>query len=495
MSPVLKKRVVQFFWAVPLLFYLITMAKTIGYVDAALILNNAHKLSISAWVNNHNLFSVLGWLWMKIIPVGSEFFRINLLSAIFGTFTVYFIFLTCLGYIRTLWISVLTAVALMTSHSLWWHSTMLEVYSLNTLLIALILYAVMKYFEHHHKIWIYASLFFWGLGISNHVLMGLLAPAFMVLLIIERKNLSLADITISLCALALGLSVFLWACTKSYLYHHSVLKVVDLLTGSEFRSLMFSSTPKLFWRLNYLLLLIYQYPSVIAFFLFYGTVFLFVQPRKLDLFVIAALVPQIIWSANYFVWDMYAFSLPVYMLLSLAICKGIHLFRQKRILILICCISMVIPVFLYNNIDKIPPVRNFVGRYPMIEMVKGSFDPVRYFLNPEKSRFNSVDRYVQDLFNTLPKNASYFDSAYDYPILFYYQQIREQRPDLYCPVIFAFWIAEEEKTSVAGQINAKIRLKEPVYLSSFVYTLLEPKLQSQRIDRIVIQDHTIYRLR
>ena len=220
MRKLTEKRIRQLFWVIPLAFYISTMAKTMGYVDASLILNNAYELQISAWVNNHNLFSLHGWICIRIFAVGSEFVRINLLAAAFGAFTVYFIFLTCFEYTKKISISLITAIALMLSHSLWWHSNMIEVYTLNTFLIALILYSVLKYFRTSEKKWIFASMFFWGLGISNHILMSLFVIAFIVLLIIKRKSYSIWDVAKGVAFLILGLSLFLFACLKSYLSYH-----------------------------------------------------------------------------------------------------------------------------------------------------------------------------------------------------------------------------------------------------------------------------------
>ena len=62
------KGLLQLFWILPLVVYGATMARTVGYVDAALVLNNAYFLEIHAWVNNHNLFSILGWLWIRLLP-------------------------------------------------------------------------------------------------------------------------------------------------------------------------------------------------------------------------------------------------------------------------------------------------------------------------------------------------------------------------------------------------------------------------------------------
>lgn len=490
----LKKRIVRFFWLIPLVFYVVTMAKTIGYVDAALILRNSYQLEISAWVNNHNLFSILGWLWMKIFPLGTEFFRLNLLSSIFGAFTVYFIFLTCYEYSKNLFTGIVSSLALMISHSLWWHSTMLEVYTLNTLLISLILYTLIKYFNTAGKKWIYASFIFWGLGISNHVLMGLFFPAFVLLLITERKNLSVFDIVIGFLFFTAGLSVFIVAFFTSLVKYGSLFSVIDLMTGMKFRSLMFSSGPSLFWLINYIFLLMYQYPSIILFFLFYGLLMLFRQRLKFDLFIIAALVPFIVWSSNYFVWDMYAFALPVYVLLSIAVCKGLNLLKKNRRLIMVSCVSMLLPFFLYMNINKIPEVRCFTNRYPMVEMVADSFDPAGYFLNPIKFGFNAVERYKKALFERLPEGSAYYDNVYCFPVHYYYQEIRKERPDLECPIVFPFWVTEDETVWLSARIDAKIDNKQPVYVSGFVFNRLKSELRHNEIERISFDGNEIFRL-
>ncbi len=494
MRKLTEKRIRQLFWVIPLAFYISTMAKTMGYVDASLILNNAYELQISAWVNNHNLFSLLGWIWIRIFPVGSEFVRINLLAAAFGAFTVYFIFLTCFEYTKKISISLITAIALMLSHSLWWHSNMIEVYTLNTFLIALILYSVLKYFRTSEKKWIFASMFFWGLGISNHILMSLFVIAFIVLLIIKRKSYSIWDVAKGVAFLILGLSLFLFACLKSYLSYHSVIVVINQLTGGEFRSLMFSSAPRLFWWLNYLGLIIYQYPSLILIFLFCGLYALFVRRESFDLFLIAALIPQILWSANYYVWDMYAFSLPVYVLLSVVICKGLSLINPGRKVLIITSISLLLPIFLYKNIHRITFVRRFVERYPMIEMVQGIFDPVKYFLDPEKHAFNRADKFIKTLFRRLPENAWYFGNTYDYPIRYYYQPIRHLRLDIRSPIIFTFWTTEEEKIKVSKQVNALIVRKEPVFISGYILDLLNSRLVYRGIKTIKINETLIFQL-
>jgi hypothetical protein len=495
MPQAVRARIRQFFWIIPFTFYLTTMSRTIGYVDAALVLRNAHSLSISAWVNNHNLFSVLGWLWLRIFPLGSVFFRLNLLSALFGAGTVYVIFLSCFEYTRRLPASMIAALTLMLSHSLWWHSTMLEVYTLNSFLIASILYSLLRYLNTNRKRCYYAALFFWGAGVSNHMLMGLFAAAFLLFMILDRKNQSLGDLALGTACLLLGLSVFIYACTRSYLRHGSVAAVFSLLAGGEFRSLMFSPALGSFWRLNYLFLLLYQYPSPCLVFLGWGFVALAARPRRFELFLLAALAAQILWSANFRIWDVYAYALPVYVLSALPISKGLAAVGRRRWLPVLAALSLLAPVLLYKNVRHIDLIRSWVERYPMVKRVEGAFDPVQYFLNPDKHAFDRVERYVTALFRRLPAGAWYYDDTYDYPIVYYYQQVRRMRRDINCALVFPFWIGEEEKLEIAERINGRIEAKKPVFIAPFVLEQVRSLLGPHSSESVIIVDRRIFRLR
>ena len=482
----------RLFWIVPLAFYGVTMSRTVGFVDAALILNNSYFLDISAWVNNHNLFSLLGWLWLRVLPFGTEFFRVNLLSTLCGAATVYLIFLTCLRYSQNLPASLLAAAALMLSHSLWWHSTMLEVYTLNTFLIALILYAVLRFARGSRPWGLYAAAFFWGLGVSNHILMALFAPAFAVLLIAERKRLRISHLLAAAGFLAAGLALFFFAAVKSYLRYQSLVELFTLLTGGEFRSLMFRNGSRLFWWMNYLILLVYQYPSPALFFLFCGIAALFRKREKYDYFLLAALVPQVIWSANYYVWDMFAFALPTYVLLALFVCRGAAAFRGRLAFYLPVAVSLLIPLLLYPNAHRLRPIRDLVSRYPDVARVLEAYDPAVYFLDPDKRGYDAVERYVSELFARLPEHAVYYDLNYDYPIAFYYQGIRGLRPDLQCPIHFVFWITEEEIARVLADISYHLDRGDPVYLTGFMRDTLSAGMW--QYDGIGILDRTIFRI-
>ena len=84
-----------------------------------------------------------------------------------GTVTVFMVFQTAMELIRNLAASSLGAIALMLSHSLWWHSTMVEVYTLNTALMTGMIYLIVRYSRTRSLYHLYGALLCWGLGIAN----------------------------------------------------------------------------------------------------------------------------------------------------------------------------------------------------------------------------------------------------------------------------------------------------------------------------------------
>ena len=324
--------------------------------------------------------------------------------------------------------------------------------------------------------------------------MGLFIVAYIVLIIMERKRISLVDIGIGVLCFAAGSALFIFAAVRTYVAYKSIAAVFNAVTGGEFRSLMFEGTSRLFWTKNYVLLLIYQYPSPALFFLFTGVFLLFTRIRRFDFFLIASLIPQIIWSTSYHVWDMYAFALPVYIMLAVLICKGLYRFHDKKPILVLALLVCMTPFLLYSNVHKFSFIQRWVLQYPSVETVRDNFDYIRYFLNPNKRGFDELDRYVTELLGILPENAHYFDNTHDYPIYYYYQNIRQERPDIRCPVIFIFFVTENEKIRVAAMINLAISRSEPVYITKYIYGLVRPKLKDHRIDVVSIGSLHIYSL-
>ena len=108
-------------------------------------------------------------------------------------------------------------------------------------------------------------------------------------------------------------------------------------SGGGFRQYMFptglSLGERLFWWLFYAFFFVYTFPSAA---LLFGVIGAWawlrgVNDRVTLTFFAFTFLAQLVWSSNYLVWDMYAFSLPVYTLFAILVTIGIDwAYRRSR---------------------------------------------------------------------------------------------------------------------------------------------------------------------
>jgi len=473
--------------------YWFTSARAPGWVDATLILNGAERMQLGTWVNTHNLFNVLGHYWLLATFFLDPHRSLTLLCTIFGSLTVLFLYLTAVTITRNRIASVFTSIAIVLSHSLWWHSATIEVYTLNTLLIAAILYLIFRYAHEGRRRGLYIAFFLGGLGVSNHVLMGLYVPAFAllsVLLIRERRILGRHLVLLLLAAVAGG-SLYLVIFIQDLVAEGHLGGVVKSAMGGGFLQKMFPSgmSPgeRLFWAGNYLFLLIWNFPSAAIVFAVAAIPRL---PRKIadpavTGFFFAGLIAQVIWSANYLIWDMYAFALPVYIMLSVPLAVGIDSFvrtgSKQRVRLnprqFIALITFALPLLVYPTFAHWPGrehiVDTYISLYPEAKRLGGYWDPAEYVFNPVKRNYTAVERFANGWMARIPPGAHYWDdeSKAAYPLQFYYQSIRRERTDVTIHAVFGIMMTETQAQYHAREIQRHLSRGDPVFISS----LAEPE--------------------
>ncbi len=526
-----KKFSPYFFILIPGLFYYLTACRTPGWADATLIVSNVVKPQLGSWVNYHNLFHLIGYAWIRLFPERNIHFYLVLLSALFGALTVQLMFLVFLEITSHRIIATLGAIILMISHSLWWHSTMLEVYTLNTAIIAATLLFLIRYNKNERFINLCTAAGFVGLGCSNHMLMFLFVFGFIAVigvLVFRGKNLTFWRVMILLGCFLLGMSLYLYVFLYDY---HRIVKMLllrapgrsfigirlgalrstlDRATGLDFRTYMFSSDispgERKFWRLNYFILILYNYPSAAILLVLFGFYCFWKQNTHHLTFVfyIIGLIAQIIWSGNFFIWDMYAFSLPVYVMLSVPVVFALHFLMKRgrvgRIVLLLMLPTLIAPPFIYKAVSddghKEGMVKNYFRNYPEWEHAEGTWDVIEYLTNPNKRSYEKVPQYTARIFELLPKDAHFWNSAgrADYPLRFYYRDIYGIRRDIKHHSLFNLHITHEEAESEAKRMKACIDGGLPVYVASLLfperlvldhlYVLLKPEKELQWVSSL-----------
>ncbi|XP_053373976.1 transmembrane protein 260-like [Mercenaria mercenaria] len=124
--------------------YIYTMYPTVPGGDSGELIVAAHELGV-AHPPGYPLFTLLLWSAMKFIPFGSVAWRANLLNAVLSAGATLMFSLTIYRYTRSVGISVIGASMWSLNKLTWTWSTTVEVFSLNNLCIATLLYLMVEF--------------------------------------------------------------------------------------------------------------------------------------------------------------------------------------------------------------------------------------------------------------------------------------------------------------------------------------------------------------
>jgi len=489
------------FFIAPALLYFLTAARDPGWGDAAMIVSQASNPDLGSWVDTHSLFDLLGFLWLRLFPAGNVFFHLVLLSALFGVLAVYGMFQVVLELTGELISAGFAALVLMVSHSLWWHSTMVEVYTLNSAIMTAMLVFLFRYDRTGAWPYLGISAFFCGLGITNHVLMGLFLFAYVALAIfLAVRPRPKAGKAIGLAILFLiagaGFYIFLFfrdvsravpahAAPAAWMrdFWAAFRSTLSDATVGHFGSHMFSrglpARLMAFWRINYAFLLFCNFPTP-ALAMGITGIWAFWKMRSSRLsffFFVTAMAAQAVWSSNYFVWDMYAFIQPVCVLLCIPVglCarRLLQSPRALRTAFLVLIVPMIaFPPFLYSRMSSfyrsVGFLHRFLDTYPTKAFAAHTYEPVEYVANPIKRAYDKVELYARALFAALPPNSHFLDSdaRADYPLRYYYQERLHERTDIIYNSLWSPAITEHDARSEALQLKHALDRGEPVFAAS-----------------------------
>jgi len=502
-SPSLTRLLQPAIFIVGSLFYSLTASRTPGWMDATLVLSMVRKLDLGTWVDTHNLFNLLGFLWLKAWPRQDAHFMLAILAGLFGALTISFIFRAVVELTGEVISACFAALVLMVSHSLWWHSTMVNVKTLDSAILAIMVFFIFRYDRTGKPAWLFAASFCLGLGCVNHVLMGLFVFAFLALVIyriVRPRPHSGRHIGIAvLCALLGGaFYLYLFVCdvrdamivtgsgdVRAWMRNvwQAFLPTFDDATGGKFKQLMFATNLPAgvarFWRINYAFLLGYNFPSPALAMAFYGLWVFWKKPAfRLSLvFFLIALLAQAVWSANYFVWDMYAFAQCVYVLLGIPIgLAAERLLRSPPALrgafLVLILPMLVLPGVIYARMPSWYRnggiMQRFFDSYPDISLTAHTWDPVEFITNPDKRGYDKVKRYAEAFFAIVPQGTHFLsaDSRADYPLRYYYRDYLHVRTDIQYHSIWSPALTEDGARDVALALRACLDEGAPVYAAS-----------------------------
>jgi hypothetical protein len=197
-------------FAVPFLVYLLTMAPTIYNLDSAELTTAAHTGGIVR-ATGYPLYLMIGRIWSQI-PIGDVGFRMNLLSAVSGAATVFMVERILSRWRLSNW-ALLGALGLLAFSTFFWAMSLIaEVYTLHAFLMTVVIWLLLRWGDQPTPARLAMVGLVMGLSAGHHAATVLLAPAcvFYVLTVAPRQALQPKAILLTVGALVLGLSSYLY---------------------------------------------------------------------------------------------------------------------------------------------------------------------------------------------------------------------------------------------------------------------------------------------
>ncbi|MDD4051564.1 MAG: DUF2723 domain-containing protein, partial [candidate division Zixibacteria bacterium] len=195
-----------------LLVYCLTCCRTV-YVGDSGELTLALSTGGIAHPPGYPLYSILGYLWLKLFFFLTPVLAANLLSAAVTAAAVVILYLilrrTAAGRVSP-WINAAVALSFAFSRSIWGSATNAEVYGLAALVYLMALYIVIRYYEGDNPSGLIPAAFFCGLTLTHHFSAGVVGAALLVVMYLRRKELSSRLIIAAIGAFLLPMTLYLY---------------------------------------------------------------------------------------------------------------------------------------------------------------------------------------------------------------------------------------------------------------------------------------------
>lgn len=199
--------------------YVITLSPTVTSSDSGELIAAAYDLGV-AHPPGYPLWTLIAHLFIKALSFGSVAYRANLMSAFFGAATCSVMFLVMLQLSIPFIASLTAALCLGFSRELWAQSVIIEVYTLNSFLTAVLLAVLIQWHKTRQDRLVLILAFVFGLALTNHQSIALLGPVGGIFILITGPKLlkNWRLIIFAIIAFLLGLSVYLylpWAARRN----------------------------------------------------------------------------------------------------------------------------------------------------------------------------------------------------------------------------------------------------------------------------------------
>jgi hypothetical protein len=173
--------------------YAATLAPTVLVGDGGEFQFVPYLLGV-AHPTGYPLYTILGWLWSHLLPVGDVAYRMNLFSAFWAALAVALLVPLTRSLLRQVLpellpsigrlIAIVASITFAVTPTLWSQAIIAEVYGLHTFFVVLIFYLLLQWGELRQPRYLLFSALAFGLSLTHHSTTVLLAPAILAYIVL-----------------------------------------------------------------------------------------------------------------------------------------------------------------------------------------------------------------------------------------------------------------------------------------------------------------------
>jgi 4-amino-4-deoxy-L-arabinose transferase-like glycosyltransferase len=438
------------FLPVPALFYLLTTAPGIGHADQAILIDQMQRGQLGAGATHHNFTVLAGYLLSRVLPFGELAYRCNLVSALFGAAAVMVFYLVALRVAGSATVAALSALFLMTSHSVWWHATLAESYAANALFCCTILGGLVRFEQTGRVRWLDGAAVAAGLAIFNHAQMGMWTPALLLVTLVSARRGTrpvwaalLRTSAFYLAGLVPYLAVLLRDASRFGGLHAAGHEAL----GGPFTDVFMQVwPPRLLLQsaagTGRLLLVQWGWPPVFLGLLALG-VWRAWRSTELELThagLRVAFLLNTLFFAFYPTWDQFAFLMPSFLLLNHFGTLGLAwLWRGSAGrpwlaagLVAASALTLAHTIRFYESLPERAVGSSLWSTYATAPSAVNTMFDGRFLADPNKRDFRSIQDFAEAAFERLPPGSMLVDQIARtyFQLTLYYQRWLGRRPDL-----------------------------------------------------------------
>ena len=331
-----------FITVIPFIIYIITLEEKLVGGDTSSYAFQLPQMMVLP-PTGYPVFSIIGKIF-SIIPIGELAYRLNMISAVFGSLTILFLFLAINNITKNIMASFTASLCFAFSFPYWHVANRLEFDTLNSFIIAVLLFAISRYNNNPSVKNLYFSSLALGFMLTNHPIAFFVMPSFLILLILIKPAIFKRLRTTIICILLFIAPIL----SYSYVYIRSVqgfgpadtfLKLIYYVTGRNTEGEVFGGSfgdknirDILLTIQEYLKIIYNAYGIILIIICFIGFIFLLYKNWKFGVFTFLAIIFNLIITTQYLDWAVENYTLNILLIMSIYTASGfaaIYIFLKK----------------------------------------------------------------------------------------------------------------------------------------------------------------------